>query len=149
MKRRTVAPTLICIHHSLTADNVLLPDVDAIRRYHVETNGWDDIGYHYLVERVKRGVKVEIGRPISFEGAHCPAINATSIGICLVGNYDLAPPDKEMLDALADLVRELMSDNNIPSSGIHFHNEYSTKSCPGKLFPCEGFLLAIAGEVRP
>ena len=149
MKRRTVAPTKICIHHSLTADNGVLSDTAAIRRYHVETNGWDDIGYHYLVERVKIGVKVEIGRPIGFEGAHCPEINATSIGICLVGNYDLAPPDTEMLDALVKLVRELMVDYNIPVSGIHFHNEYSAKSCPGKLFPRAGFILSCSGEERP
>lgn len=149
MKRRTAAPTKICIHHSLTADNVVLSDCAAIRRYHVETNGWDDIGYHYLIERVKRGVQVEIGRPIGFQGAHCPAINATSIGICLVGNYDLAPPDKEMLDALAQLVRELMDQYKIPVAGVHFHSDFSTKSCPGKLFPREGFLLACAGVERP
>ena len=149
MKRRTVPPSIICIHHSATADNGERADIDAIRRYHIETNGWDEIGYHYLVERVKRGVKVEIGRPIAYQGAHCPDINATSIGICLVGNYDLAPPDHEMLDALPKLVRELMDEYSIPPSGIHFHSDYSTKSCPGKLFPRAGFLLACANEARP
>lgn len=38
-------------------------DWEAIRRYHKETNGWSDIGYHYEVERVGNGILLQVGRP--------------------------------------------------------------------------------------
>ncbi|MAZ35137.1 MAG: hypothetical protein CMO06_18525, partial [Thalassospira sp.] len=53
-----------------------------IRKWHVEDNGWDDVGYHYIV---RRDGKVEVARSEAFQGAHAPAVNSKSIGVCLVG----------------------------------------------------------------
>lgn len=72
--------THIVVHHSaspLTATAAL------IRRHHIEENGWTDIGYHLVVEANGDSIR---GRPIDRAGAHCRGHNATSIGICLVGN---------------------------------------------------------------
>ncbi len=149
MRRFKNSPKGICIHHSLTADGYVKQDTDAIRRYHVETNGWDEIGYHYLVERIDGVPQVTTGRPAEYQGAHCPALNATHFGICIVGNYDLAPPDRDMLDTLRDLCNHLMEGHRILYRDIAYHCDYSHKSCPGNLFPKTGFLLDLAGEVRP
>ena len=64
--------------------NKSIMDIGAteIKKWHVDDNGWDDIGYHYII---KRGGLVEVGRPEGFQGAHAPAANSKSIGICLVG----------------------------------------------------------------
>lgn len=148
MKRFTRSPIGICIHHSLTADGSHR-DADAIRRYHVETNGWNDIGYHYLVERVGGKIRIVEGRPAEFQGAHCPPLNATHLGVCIVGNYDLQAPDEEMLQALQSLCQQLMERHHIPMRGIAYHCDYSHKTCPGSKFPKTGFLLALAGEERP
>jgi hypothetical protein len=52
--------------------------IAAIRKYHVEHNGWRDVGYHRLVR--KSGL-VEVGRPLSAAGAHLQGANDT-LGIC-------------------------------------------------------------------
>ena len=57
-------------------------DAETIRDWHVNGNGWSDIGYHYVI---KRNGLVEAGRPVSISGAHAKGHNADSIGICLVG----------------------------------------------------------------
>ena len=148
MKTFSRPPIGICIHHSATADGGKL-DAAAIRRYHVETNGWDDIGYHYLVERVDGVPHIVEGRNWKFQGAHCPALNATHLGVCIVGNYDLAPPDDELLRLLESLCNTLMRQEGTHIRNIVYHCDYSHKTCPGSQFPKGGFLLALAGEERP
>ena len=51
-----------------------------IRKWHVEDNGWDDVGYHFII---RRNGKYEKGRPEGYSGAHAPSHNSRSIGICL------------------------------------------------------------------
>ena len=73
--------TMIVIHCAATKTSM---DIGAteIKKWHVDDNGWDDIGYHYII---KRGGLVEVGRPEGFQGAHAPAANSKSIGVCLIG----------------------------------------------------------------
>lgn len=74
----------LAIHCSATKAS---SDVGAkdIRKWHVEGNGWSDIGYHYVIRR--NGV-IEKGRPVEIAGAHVSGYNSNSIGICLVGGID-------------------------------------------------------------
>ena len=76
------APEKIIIHHSLTEDNVMLSSFDAIRRYHMQTNGWSDIGYHWLLEKVNNKWIWRPGRPEKVSGAHTKeqGMNYKSIG---------------------------------------------------------------------
>lgn len=78
------APSGIVIHHSATDPGT---KTENIRRYHVEERGWNDIGYHYIIETSGRIVK---GRDTSTAGAHAlnprPSRNRTHIGICLIGH---------------------------------------------------------------
>ena len=53
-----------------------------IRKWHVEDNGWDDVGYHFII---RRNGQLEKARPEGYSGAHAPSHNSRSIGICLVG----------------------------------------------------------------
>ena len=139
-------PQYICVHHSLTKDGTVV-DWDAIRRYHKEVNGWTDIGYHYGIERVGTGLAIQIGRPESQPGAHTKEMhmNLKSIGICVVGNFDLAPPGLEIMRFLADICRRKVAEYGIPFNAILGHREVGLmagfdwkkgqyKSCPGKHF---------------
>ena len=58
--------------------------VAEIRRWHVDLNGWRDIGYNALIDR--DGTVVE-GRPIEKTGAHAKGYNKTSVGIALFGGH--------------------------------------------------------------
>lgn len=70
----------IVIHCSSTSAD---RDVNAadIRHWH-RTQGWDDIGYHFVI---KRDGEVEEGRSLDIPGAHAYGYNNNSVGVCLVG----------------------------------------------------------------
>jgi N-acetyl-anhydromuramyl-L-alanine amidase AmpD len=131
-------PDRIVIHHSLTADSGTV-SWQAIRRYHVETNGWRAIGYHFGVELVGSEYEVLAGRMLNEVGAHTAGHNATSIGICLVGNFDAAPPPDAQMEKAAALVRALQEVLRIPRERVTRHADHAAKSCPGGLFPWDSF----------
>jgi hypothetical protein len=67
----------IIVHHSASPQDTT---VAQIRDWHVNGNGWSDIGYHYII--LADGT-LERGRNINRTGAHCKNKNKGSIGICL------------------------------------------------------------------
>jgi hypothetical protein len=152
-------PDYVVVHHSLTKDGLVV-DWEAIRRYHIETNGWSDIGYHHGLERVGSAIVVQVGRPEFMPGAHCKeaGMNGRSIGICVVGNFDLAPPDLEMLKALRDICFAVMVNYAIPVGNVIGHRDAGLmagfdwrkgqyKTCPGRLFPMEALRSLISGAI--
>lgn len=136
-------PVGIIIHHSLTKDGKTV-DWDSIKKYHIETNGWDDIGYHAGVERINGVITGLTGRPTNMIGGHCKGHNDT-IGICIVGNYDLAPPDDDILKYAAELTASYLRMFALPIESVHKHHDYHPKSCPGKLFPWDKFINLVKG----
>ena len=153
-------PQYVVIHHSLTKDGTVA-DWDAIRRYHREVNGWSDIGYHYGIERVGKGILLQVGRPESEPGAHTKEMhmNGKSLGICVVGNFDLAPPGLEVMRFLAEIVKRKIAEYGIPVNAVLGHREVGAmagfdwrkgeyKSCPGKYFPMETLRAMLSGELR-
>lgn len=103
------------------------------RRWHVEDNGWSDIGYHYLIDR---DGTVTPGRPMGRAGAHVKGHNANTVGIALWGGHGSTKNDQfsdhftsEQNTALRQLILDLRAAHgDIPVSG---HNEYANKACPG------------------
>jgi N-acetylmuramoyl-L-alanine amidase len=134
-------PEYIILHHSASPDHETLKDFDAIRRYHIDHNGWRDIGYHFVIEDVDGAAQVFSGRPVDQNGAHCPGMNQKSIGICMVGNYDIAPPPAHLVDGLITVLTELMSEYKIPVEKILPHRAAAqpghATACPGKFFPMD------------
>lgn len=128
----------IMLHHSLTKDGETV-SWQAIRRYHKETMGWDDIGYHFGIELVNSEYEIFMGRPLDREGAHCSQeeMNHRSIGICFVGNFDDATVPTGQWQKGLELVRGLRRVFDIPL--IVAHRDYAPKSCPGKMFDLDQF----------
>jgi hypothetical protein len=124
-------PTHIIVHHSLTKDSGTV-SWGAIRKYHVETNKWLDIGYHAGVELVNDQYEVLIGRMWNQDGAHAVGMNNKAVGICFVGNFDVDMPSDAMLDKGLTLIRFMQDLYQIPKQNIKGHCEYAPKSCPGK-----------------
>ncbi len=112
---KPVDTTKAVIHHTATAKTT---SVECIRRYHMEERGWNDIGYHYLIDWKGNIFK---GRPLSMKGAHAlnpkPSRNHY-VGIALIG-FDEFTEAQE--DSLTDLIQEL---------GI-IHIEPHHSQCPG------------------
>jgi len=105
--------------------------VAQIRDWHVNGNGWNDIGYHFVVYR---DGSVHVGRPIEQAGAHCKGHNAHSIGIVYVGGCaadGVTPKDTRtpaQNEAMHELVAKLQS--QFPGATLHCHNEFVNKACP-------------------
>jgi hypothetical protein len=142
-----VRPTHIIIHHSLTKDSATV-SWGAIRKYHMETLGWKDIGYHFGLELIGDHYEVLMGRTLSEDGAHCKegGMNRCGIGICVAGNYDIDDLPEPALALLVRLVRSLQAVFVIPAANVQRHSDYATyKSCPGTKFPWQRFKEAISG----
>jgi hypothetical protein len=135
-----MTPSKIIIHHSATVDGRTF-SWSAIKRYHVQTLGWLDVGYHAGVELVDDDWFAIMGRPWDMDGAHTQGQNGIALGLCFVGNYDLYEPDKDMLVTGAKMVKLWRKLYGIPVSAIHKHSEYQNKTCPGTLFPWPEFLF--------
>jgi len=162
-------PEYIIIHHSTTKDG-RKNDWKAIRRYHTswrykgniitEEEGrlrilagvrgieppWIDIGYNLGLEQEGDQFWWKLGRPLTMNGAHCVehGMNHKSIGICVVGNYDVDILPDTMFHLLVNRVLELMQEFSIPLQNIKRHCDYAPyKTCPGKLFPWERFMNSL------
>jgi flagellar hook assembly protein FlgD len=106
----TYAPAvrLLVIHHT-AGTNAYTPAQSAaivrgIQVYHVEGNGWNDIGYNYLVDRF--GTVYEGrggGADRNVIGAHAEGFNSGTAGIALIGNFSTATPPKAQQAALVAL----------------------------------------------
>ena len=130
-------PKRIIVHHSLTKDTTTV-SWGAIRKYHEETLRWPGIGYHIGVELVRSGNELYyealMGRMWNVQGAHTKGHNEDSLGICFVGNFDYNKPPDAQLIAGARIISLWMKLYNIKIDDIYGHRDFSTKTCPGKLF---------------
>lgn len=102
--------------------------VKEIRRWHVEDNGWSDIGYHYVI---RRDGTVEVGRPVDVPGAHVKGFNASTIGVCLVGGWD-GVFDFTFEQVFAFRNRVALLRQMFPYIAVRGHRELDpSKTCPG------------------
>ncbi len=134
----------IIIHHSATDTG----SVASIDNYHRKNNGWDGIGYNFVIGNGKGAGNGAVESTYRWKGqktgAHCKTdssnwANENAIGICLVGNFDYSRPSGSQTESLVKLLRFLSERYDIPQSRIYGHNTtpgHSTNTnCPGKNFP--------------
>lgn len=143
--------THVMLHHSLTQDSGTL-SWGAIRKYHIEVNGWRDCGYHLGCELVNDHYEVILGRALDEDGAHCyqDEMNKKSLGFCFVGDFDKAPPPTIMLECAARHLRSIMKDLGIVADVDHvrMHRQHAGyKTCPGTEFPFKMFLDMLTAAI--
>ena len=79
--------------------------VRGIQIYHVLGNGWDDIGYNFLVDRFGQVFEGRYGGvERNVIGAHAQGFNTGSTGIAVIGSYGGAAPSAAARNALSRLI---------------------------------------------
>ncbi len=125
----------LVVHHSASEKHVCCDD---IRKWHLE-RGWDDIGYHWLVNQ--HGELTQ-ARPEEIPGAHAYGLNFRSLGICCIGHYELESPSESMLNALIEILVNLCLKYKLDSERIIGHSEVMRLTPQATQTKCPGEALA-------
>jgi N-acetylmuramoyl-L-alanine amidase len=149
---------LAIVHHTAGSNSYSKAQsaqiVRAIELYHVQGNGWNDIGYNFLVDKygqIFEGRYGGITRPVV--GAHAQGFNSGSIGISLIGDYSstsISPAARAALvsliawrldlahvDPLSKVVRVSSGNPRYPAgtsltlNAISAHRDVYPTGCPG------------------
>jgi N-acetyl-anhydromuramyl-L-alanine amidase AmpD len=136
----------LVVHHTATDSG----SVESIHEAHLKNkdkngNPWLGIGYHFVIGN-GRGMPDGAIEPTfrwrtQIQGAHAGSsnkdYNERGVGICLVGNFEDAPPTAAQRRSVKLLVQTLKSEYHIPSANIVGHKDIrsSATECPGKFFP--------------
>ena len=149
---------LAFVHHTVGSNSYTPDQVPAIIRgiyaYHVQGEGWSDIGYNFLVDRFGRTWEGRYGgvdRPVV--GAQTLNYNSWSTGVSVLGNYQVAAPTQASVDAIKRLLAWKFQLYGIPAVGtvvanghtfnrISGHRDGFSTSCPGQ------YLYAKLPEIR-
>ena len=143
--------------------------VKGIQLFHVQGNGWNDIGYNFLVDRfgtIYEGRFGGVDRNVV--GAHAQGFNTGSVGIALLGTYENSAPSVAAQDAIARLVAWRLDlahvdptafltfisggSDRYPTgvpvllNGVSGHRDTGFTACPGDLL--YGRLGAIAAAAK-
>lgn len=141
----------VVVHSSDTSDKqgkAVDATLESMRRYHIEHNGWNDIGYHYVI---RMNGDVEYGRALAVEGAHVGGFNAETIGICCSGDGDVLPFTAAQRRTLAKLCAKLCQEYGLTAHSVIGHREADEHGAPEVLKRCPGTLInldAIRADVQ-
>jgi hypothetical protein len=110
------------VHHTVTANNYT-PDqsasmVLAIAKYHRDTNGWNDIGYNFLVDRYGQVFEGRAGGvDQAVIGAQAQGYNDQSTGVAVLGTFSDEPIPEPAMAAVAQLLGWKLSLHGVPCEG--------------------------------
>ncbi|HLE99011.1 MAG TPA: N-acetylmuramoyl-L-alanine amidase [Gaiellaceae bacterium] len=145
--------------------------VKAIQLYHVQGNGWNDIGYNFLVDRfgtIYEGRFGGVDRNVV--GAHAAGFNTGSVGVAVLGTYGSTSISKAAEDALARLLAWRLDLAHVDPTGsltavsggnerfvsgvpvslrvVSGHRDAGSTECPGNaLYAKLGALASAAGRL--
>ncbi len=112
----------VFVHHTVNANSYSSSDaaslVLGICRYHRDTNGWDDIGYNFLVDkygRIYEGREGGISKPVI--GAQAQGWNAQSTGVANLGTFESSGQTGDALRAMDRLISWKLDNHGTPRGG--------------------------------
>ncbi len=113
---------LAFVHHTENPNGYAAGEVPAMLRaiyvFHRYVNGWNDIGYNFVVDLYGRIFEARAGgidEPVV--GAHAGGYNLVSTGIAVLGSFMAAPISTAARDALEALLAWKLSLHGVPALG--------------------------------
>ena len=110
------------VHHTVSA-NDYGPEESAgivlgIARYHRDSNGWNDIGYNFLVDQYGQVFEGRAGGvDQAVIGAQAQGYNSESTGIATIGTFTSVPFPEAGMEALARVIGWKLSLHAVPTQG--------------------------------
>jgi N-acetylmuramoyl-L-alanine amidase len=167
------------VHHTVSLNDYQPSDVPSIIlgicRFHRNSNGWNDIGYNFIVDKfgtLWEGRAGGIDQPVV--GAQAQGYNSQSTGIANIGTFDNVPETDAALNAMAQLIRWKLPLTGAPTSGtttlisaggesnrypagtpvtlnrISGHRDVDSTDCPGGILYTQlSTLRQLVGTVGP
>ncbi len=124
----------------------------ALYAYHANSRGWGDIGYNYVIDEQGQIYEGRTGGRYAV-GGHAYCNNVGTIGISLMGNFELEQPSQEQAKSLQWLLRDLADTYGLDTSKpvthhgktfvspIAAHRDLVSTTCPGY------YMYAALGQV--
>jgi hypothetical protein len=132
-----MTPMHVTVHHTdgrqTMSEAETIREVRSIQSFHMgPERGWDDIGYHFLIDGQGRVVE---GRPAETLGAHVLGANENNIGIAMMGDFEKIQPTHAQVESLTRLVSYLAVKYKRDPAATGFlepHRHFNSTDCPGK-----------------
>lgn len=131
-------PQRITIHHA--AGSVVssggVAEMRSVQDYHMRSNGWDDIGYHYVIMpdgKIYKG-RADYRAGEYAMGAHVGGHNANNLGVMLYGNFERQDPTRAQLASAGQLVAWLAKTHDLKierGRTLFGHRDFGGSLCPG------------------
>jgi hypothetical protein len=138
------------VHHTVSSNDYAPEAVPSILRgiqaYHMDANGWSDIGYNFLVDRYGRiweGRGGGIDKPVI--GAHSAGFNTGSTGIAVIGDFRSVSPTAASVEAVATIAGWKLANAGTDPTGFVYQTSLSTEN-PKYAYGETAFLPAISGH---
>lgn len=117
-----------CVIHHSAGSNTDTNYVNAIRNIyllHTQSNGWDDIGYNFVIAQdgtiFSGRDALGSGDEDNIQGAHFCAKNSGTMGVCLLGNYNTKSPTPSTLGSLTALLTWKLHKENLSTFDAFAH----------------------------
>ena len=160
--KRTISTTselrLAVVHHSVNSNGYTAAQVPALLRsiqaYHMDAQGWDDIGYNFLVDRFGGTWEARDGGMDKVAaGGHSRGFNVGSTGVVVLGDFMQDSPPPAAVAAVGELLAWKFAIHGVNPAGtvsyytsigssslapgthvlprINGHRDVSATACPG------------------
>lgn len=96
----------------------------------MESRGWDDIGYNFLVGG---DGAVYVGRAWDNQGAHTKGYNVKSICVAFIGTFTKEPPPQQQLRAAQKIIAEGVKLKKLSKDyKLYGHRQLMASESPGE-----------------
>jgi hypothetical protein len=118
----------VIVHHSAGSNAVAdyTEEVRNIYLQHTQVNGWNDVGYNFLLGRDAVVYEGRDGQGLmdgdNVLGAHFCGTNSGTMGICLMGNYNDVQPTAASITVLNQLIGWKLNKEGLPALGQALHS---------------------------
>ena len=145
-------PSFIVLHHTAVPSLAQRPDgfnaasMSGLTRYYRDELGWS-AGPHLFVDDQPAGIWVFT--PLTTPGVHAKSWNARTLGLEMLGNYDVEEFNSgrgaRVRDHAAAAIAILSAALNLNPDTMQGHRDYpgETKTCPGRKVNREDFIRAV------